>query len=397
MKLRILSPAPYKAKSESLPRLRAVQRFPLRVLVLIGGLVAALALILLASRISSAITDQSTLQGADDPPLLLSGQTANSSAVNAVSRLYHLRADAARVGWTFETHNRAAEFYVALGDPQTAAAHWEAALAERPDDPATLRQLAAYALTAERWDTAVDRLEAYIPYAPDDAWANTWLGVLYAPYNSTVAISALEKALNADSLPSGFDAETLTALRDILAALPSGDLSGPLQVGVVLIDHELWSLAERAFRVAVAVGEGEAEALAYQGLARTMQGKSGAAQIKRALALGADDAKVLYVAALYAQALNDGTGTLDALMTAATLHPDDPAFSALIGQAFLINGLYSEADVWLRYAVEQSGNDPNYVTMLEAFRLDYAPRLDAVEQLLAPSPTPIPAIRSAPR
>lgn len=369
-------------------------------LVLIAGLAGAVTLILLKSRTPSAITEQATLQGAGQPPLSIPGQTVNisaSNAINAVSRLYHLRADAARMGWTFETHHRAAEFYIALGDPGTAAAHWEAALAERPDDPGTLRQLAAHAIKAETWSRAVDLLETYIPYAPDDGWANTWLGVLYAPYNSTVALTALEKALTSSALPSGFDHETLVALRDTLAALPPGDLSGPLNVGIVLADHDQWSLAERAFRVAVAVGGGEAEALAYQGLALVMEGKSGAAQVRRALELGVDDAKVLYVAALYAQALNDGTGSIGALMAAATLHPDDPAMSAMIGQAFLINGLYTEAEQWLRYAVEQSGDDPAYVTMLEDFTQQYGPMLDAAMRIVSPPPTLVPSERNSPR
>jgi tetratricopeptide (TPR) repeat protein len=372
---------------------------------LAAAVAAEVVLILLASvnTPGSTITETDISQGTGDPSLSIQDQTTASggsgeNVVNAVSRLYRLRAETARTGWTFDAHRRAADFYVALGDPQTAAAHWEAALLERPEDAPTLRLLADYALAAEQWGQAVDLLEVYIRQVPGDTWGNTWLGVLYAPYNSIVAISWLENALRAESLPTGFDRETLQLLLDTLKALPPGDLSGALQVGIVLAEHDQWALAERAFRVAVAVGGGEAESLAYQGLARTMQGKPGAAYIKRALELGSDDAKVLYVVALYAQVINDGTATIDALMSAASLNPNDPALSAAIGQAFLINGLYNEAGEWLEYAVVQSNNDPKYVTMLEAFNLEYGPLFEAAaEALAAPTATPVPSNRHNPR
>jgi hypothetical protein len=297
--------------------------------------------------------------------------------------LYALRADAARAGWTFEAHQRAAALYDSLGDPHAAAAHREAALALRPGDRETVRALAVYAVRAEDWARAVEALDGYLAVAPDDAWANAWLGMLRAPYQPAAALVALDAALARGGGIADFERALLESVRDTLAALPPGDLSAALRVGITLVEQRQWPLAERAFRLAAALGGSDAEALAYLGLARAMQGKPGEAALTRALQLDGLNPQVLFLAALYAQALGDGEAAIRALLEAAALSPDDPAISAALGRALAVNGLVTDAEIWLTYAVEQSGDDPQYAAMLAEFEGEYAGLLDVAGALVA--------------
>lgn len=290
-----------------------------------------------------------------------------STANRPVQALYRAQSAALREGWTPEQRRAAANAYAALGDLRRAAALWERAA---PPDAPTLRRLSETYLELGDWPKALDALERLLALdGVDIAWANFQLGLIRASFDPARALAHLRAA----------EPDYGASLAPLIAALQSNP--SPVRVGIALADAELWPYAELAFSQ---VGD-DALALAYAGLARDRQGKDGSAQIARAVALDARSAQVRYLEGLHWRQVGDYQASLDALVQATALDPENPALYTELASAYRLLGDLDSAERWYAQAVTVSNGDPRFQAVLDAFR---AERDSLLEQLgLTDEPT----------
>lgn len=269
--------------------------------------------------------------------------------------LYRVEAIAAHDGWTPERLRLAGDLWREAGDFRQTLAYWQAA-AQTSDDETLLRDIAQMALELQDWNTASDALQRLVLTVPDDAWVNLQLGLLQAPFNFSNALPHLEIAAGENAY-AALSADMTTVLEH--------DPVDALAVGLVLADHELWSFAELAFRQA-ADQQGIAEAFAYVGFARDHQDKEGTLWLDQALALAPQSATVRLLQGLHLRLAGEIDASLNALIAAATLDPENPVMYAELGTAYQLAGDFDQARRWLEQALALSDDDTRYQQLLDA-------------------------------
>jgi tetratricopeptide (TPR) repeat protein len=136
----------------------------------------------------------------------------------------------------------------------------------------------------------------------------------------------------------------------------------PVRIGIALARADLWSHAELAFSQSADPLE-----VAYSGLARDMQGKDGSPQIEGAVAFAPDDPQVRFLQALHLRLNFDYPGSLEAIIQAVALDPENPALYAELGRAYQLAGDMATAEHWLKFAVSL---DEHFQPLLDAFYAD---------------------------
>ncbi len=287
--------------------------------------------------------------------------------------VYHIERQAQRDGWTPALARQAGDLWRQSGDLVRAAAYWENA----GDDPPVVRALAQAYVELDEWARAVDTLERLIRFTPDDAWANFQLGVILAAVAPDRALPYLNAAL-----PAYGD-----SLTEVIEGVRRAD---PLRVGRALAEARLWAYAELAFEQV-----GSARAYAYGGYVRDQQGKDGGALMQMAVALAPDDPQVRLLEGLHYRVQGDYATSLQAIIGAAALDPENPTLYAELGTAYDLAGDALSARRWLEYAVTLSGNDPQFAAILAAFDADQQALLDVLgvtdepTSEAAATPTPV--------
>ncbi len=281
------------------------------------------------------------------PPLQLPAEPQTAQSGRPLQALYQLEAVAAREGWTSDRYRQAGDLWNRLGDPRRAVAYWESA----DPDAILLRERAQAYIDLGRWADAADTLSNLLtllpPAATDRAWAQFQLGLISAAYNPAQALDLLRAAE-----PTYGD--SAAALLPILEGAPD-----PLRIGIALSRQNLWAYAELAFSQSA-----DPLASAYGGLARDMQGKDGSTWIETALTLAPDDPQVRFLQALHLRLNYDYAGSLDAMIQAVALDPENPALYAELGRAYQLTGDLATAEHWLKFAVSL---DANFQPMLDSF------------------------------
>jgi tetratricopeptide (TPR) repeat protein len=275
---------------------------------------------------------------------------ADQSIGRPLQALYQLEAEAAREGRTPERSRLAGNLWRDMGDLRRAVAYWENA------DPAApiLRDRAQAYVQLERWADAADALEQLLALLPDDspdrAWTQFQLGLIRAAYDPARSLDLLRAA------EPSYGA-VVTNLLPVLAGTTDS-----VRIGIALARVDLWSHAELAF-----AQSGDPLAIAYSGLARDMQGKDGSPQIQTAVAFAPDDPQVRYLQGLHLRLNYDYPGSLDAMIQAVALDPENPALYAELGRAYQLVGDMATAEHWLKFAVSL---DDHFQPLLDAFYAD---------------------------
>jgi tetratricopeptide (TPR) repeat protein len=296
---------------------------------------------------------------------------ANRQQGRPVQALYQIEALADAQGWTPERLRLAGDVWHEMGDVTQALPYWEAAGVGLPDDTLLARMLAESYLTLQRWTQAVDQLNRLVEMDFSDVWAHYQLGMLRAAFDPPTAETHLKLAVRAPEYQ-----DVAATLLFVIDEYGTDPLIG-MPVGLALADADQWPLAELAFQYAADVGQQYPEALAYVGLARDRQGKDSRAAIQQAVALGSQNAVVRFIQGLHLREQEDLAGSLDALVQAAVLDPDNPAYYAELGSAYRLLGDLENAEHWLREAVEISNQDPRFQQLLALFYAEEGPSLDA--------------------
>jgi tetratricopeptide (TPR) repeat protein len=286
-----------------------------------------------------------------------------------VQTLYTLEVQAAQGGWSPLQAGRAGDTWAELGDLDRATAYWEVAVQSNQADPGRIRRLADSYLIMQRWSQAVVMLNRLVTLDPRDSWAYFHLGLSEVMTNGSRAIDYLRLA--------AADPSYQAVATDLVAVLErvQGDDTGLMQVGLVLAAYEKWNFAEPIFIAAAAYPNLQADALAYTGLSRERQGKSGRTQIERAIQLAPDHAVVRYIQGIYLREQEDLQGSLAALQFAVAMNPVNPVYAAELGTTLQSIGNLPQAEYWLQTAVALSGNDPRFTELLTQLQqaMDFLP------------------------
>ena len=275
--------------------------------------------------------------------------------------LYHLEADATFNGWTVDAHIRAGNLWRDMGDRTNALPHWEAANANHPNAN-LLRQIAEIYIERGEWGTAWERINTLLELAPNDAWSLYHAGLILAPSDPVTAYGYLGQVAALDNEFSETAQNTLNAIGETET---NSDVI--LRVGTSLASAEEWSLAENAYQYAADVYYPFAEATAYVGLMRILQGKNGEAWISEALALDDSNANIHYIAGIYWRSAGEFLLSENELIQAVLLQPDNPTFHTELGNTYRAMGNPLDAEIWLQTAVIISNEAPLMVEALESF------------------------------
>ena len=285
---------------------------------------------------------------------------ANIQADRPIQALYLIEVIAAQSGWTADLARQAGDLSNSLGDTSGAVAYWEIAVSLDPANATLARHLAQGQIELQHWSQAVVALN-HVVELTDDNWSHFQLGLLQAAFNPQTAALHLELAAR--------DPQFKSVANDLLPFLQV-DLPDPstvMQIGVILAAHDHWDYAEYVFQYAASLLLPFPEAMAYAGLARDRQGKSGTELINLAVAQSADNAQVRYLQGLHLRLTGDDTGSLDALKRAAELDPSNPAYAAELAFAYQQGSSAVQAEYWFKAAVVLSNDDPRFQKLLDNF------------------------------
>lgn len=303
-----------------------------------------------------------------------------------MQQLYRLEYTAQTGGSTSEALASAAQSYRLIGDLALASVYYERALSLDEawvGRASAMQSLAEIYLERADWARAFDILQSLSAAAPSP-WVFFQLGLIAAPVDPAAAVRYLVQA---------DDPVYLRLFAELHSALTDAQTS-PLPVGVILLNRDLLPYAEHAFAIAAesaADAETTALALAYGALARDRQGKSGGDWMARAVALSPNAFMVRYLQGLHLRHIGDDRASLNALIAAAALNPQDPALFAELGMAYRLVGDMTSAERWLREAVRLSNNDSRFVGLLTAFQTAQRSDLQAYFERILPPETAIPS------
>jgi tetratricopeptide (TPR) repeat protein len=255
-------------------------------------------------------------------------------------------------GWTAALHSTTASALTNTGDLAKAAAHWEAALREEPQNLSLARQLAETHMQLKNWDAARAALERVADLAQGDGWARLHLGLLTAPLDARQALGWLDAAeARGIAIPA--------PLHDALENATTTSLA--LVTGAALAESGYYPQAEHAFMLAAEGNFLKADALASVGLMRGLQGLDGLPWLEAAALEDPDSAQVWLVRGLYFRAQNRLFESLDSLVAALNIDPLNPELNAQIAQAYSLLGNTGSAAFWWNQAASLSRQDPRYV------------------------------------
>lgn len=312
------------------------------------------------------------------PLLFRSSSNSSNDARNLIERnrqqgrvmqaLYQAEALAVRIGWSADLLLIAGDLWQEAGDLTRAVPYWQAAA--QSGDSRILRRLAQTQIDLQNWAGAADALTQIIESEPENLWAHYQLGLIRAAFDPQAAAAHLRIAERAPEYDE-VAAVVLRALSD-----------NPIDAGRVLAEAELWPYAELAFQHAADLGQSYPEALAYTGLMRDHQGKIGGAWIEQAVRIASQNPLVRYLQAIHLRLSRDYDASLEAMIQAVALDPQNAALYAELGKAYWLVEDRQNAEYWLEFALDLSDNDPRYQQMLDQFRSEETSRVDEILESL---------------
>ncbi|MEM6527185.1 MAG: tetratricopeptide repeat protein [Chloroflexota bacterium] len=300
---------------------------------------------------------------------------SNQRQNRPVQALYHVEALAARAGWTADLHREAGDLWERIGDPEKALFHRLQATSQY-NDALLWRQIAETYVDRREWGHAADSMARILEAEPQNTWASFHLGMLRAPFRPAEAEEYLRQA----ALDPLYNRAARAVRVTIIEAREDATIDEarlPMLVGLTMTEHDLWPYAELAFdhanTLAAAISEEPfAEALAYRGLAQDRQGVDGLDSMVAAVQADPNNAQIRYLLALHFRYTENYDASVNAMVQAVQLAPENPALYAELGTAYRLAGDLEQAEAWLQAAVATSNSAPEYVRLLGLFYADEA-------------------------
>jgi tetratricopeptide (TPR) repeat protein len=278
-----------------------------------------------------------------------------AKAINLFKRASTLSAD----GWMWF-----GGAYLNLGDLDSSIAAFEQGV--QFHDSAALYTLLAFTLDG-RNDVVGEReaLENLLRLSPQDARAHYRLGLLLTVLEPERALTNL---MQASSLDPEFDpaVQTLRAALNLSATQPDASQQ-MVTIGRALgLVHE-WELSLAAFEKAVALDDENAEAWVWLGEAKQQTGGDGRVELDKAVELDHTSVIVRGLRGLYWNRQEKYQQMLAEYLLSARYEPDNPAWQAELGNAYIKNGDLVSALAAYQHATELEPNESTYWSLLAVF------------------------------
>jgi tetratricopeptide (TPR) repeat protein len=255
----------------------------------------------------------------------------------------------------------------AAGNPEFAVNLWNDQVQKGSQQPDLWYRLAQGYRALSNDSLETQSLQKYLAAQPSDAAAQYRLGLLLASSSPTEALAPLARAAKLDPT---FDASVQILRSDLNTALLSEDPAYRLVIsGRSLGTLGEWKLAVAAFRNAVAVQPGYADAWAWLAEAEQQRGRDGTVEIEKAKALAPDSAMVQGLFGLYLQRQMQPVKALAAFQVAALLEPENPGWQMALGKAYEQTDDLVEALDHYQRAVELAPRDASAWRALADFCL----------------------------
>jgi tetratricopeptide (TPR) repeat protein len=209
-----------------------------------------------------------------------------------------------------------------------------------------------------------------------DAHAYYRLGLLLSASDPE---RALQEFLSASSLDPRYDSVVETMRTTLNLALLETSKSRHLVIigrGLGLVNE--WTLAEHAFRQAVAADGANAEAWGWLGEAEQQLGQDGRAELDKALSLDRKNPIVRSLVGLYWMRHGQPAQALIEYKLAATYDPNNPAWRISIGEAYAQQGDLQAALGAYKRATQIAPTDAKVWRSLAAFSAQYNMQVEDV-------------------
>ncbi len=285
--------------------------------------------------------------------------------------IYYLeRAKLSEQGWL-----ALAYCYIQIGDLTSAQKTFEDGAA-RYQSSAFYEGLAFTYRSQKKWIAERAALENQIHLDFENASAHYRLGVLLTILNSEIALPELMRAA---SLDPQFDpaVQTLRAALNLSATQPDASQQW-ITIGRALGLVAEWNLSIAAFEKSIESDSQNAEAWAWLGEAHQHEGQEGRAELDRAVALDSKSATVRALRGLYWTRQQKYSQALAEYLLAAESDPQNPAWRASLGDAYLKTGDLISALAAYQRATELAPNESEYWRLLAVFCADNGARVEDV-------------------
>jgi tetratricopeptide (TPR) repeat protein len=251
------------------------------------------------------------------------------------------------------------------GNPDTALAAWENALAQGAPPLAVHRRTLAVHRAAHNFPAAIADLRAILALSPADAQAQYQLGLLLTTREPEAALASLIQAAN-------LDASLADAVRLLERTFrPSEETDDPaytlVNVGRALASLGEWELAREAFSQAVAANPDYAEAWAFLGEAKGQLGEDGLLELDTALTLNPASLTANLLYALYHKRQGNLELALVYLHAADNVEPGNPSIQVEIGSTLNEMGNFNRALTYFQKAVLLAPHEATYLYLLAQF------------------------------
>jgi tetratricopeptide (TPR) repeat protein len=219
-------------------------------------------------------------------------------------------------------------------------------------------------------------LQNYITLEDGEAAARYRLGMLLSLLDSENALSELMASAQLDE---AYDPAVQTMRTTLnLAALEQNEARRLVVTGRGLGLVQEWKLAREAFQRATLTEPNYAEAWAWLGEAKQHLGQGGRDELQRAEALDPFSANVRALFGLYWKRVDEPALALAEFQWAAIIEPDNPAFQAALGDAYIQAGDLPPALAAYQRAAELAPKDAAYWRLLATFCRQYTYQIEEV-------------------
>lgn len=267
------------------------------------------------------------------------------------------------------------ELLLALGDLRGASAAWESAGEFAPHPEEILRNLALTYLDLGHSVEAYNAFSDLVFLLPNDLEALLHLGVLAAAIPTAIDeyLQIAHQHMRAGD----------PLIREMIAIIEEyrGDSSQAQRlalVGLILMQHEEWRLAEYAFREALTVDPGFVDARAYHGLALLKIGRDGISELLAAKEADPEAMLPRVLIGMYYLEIGEAEEALLELETAADLDATNPAVLAQLGAALDAAGDVDQALMAYRSATVMDPENPDFWLLLAQYALSREIEIESV-------------------
>jgi tetratricopeptide (TPR) repeat protein len=244
------------------------------------------------------------------------------------------------------------------------------------DSPLLYRLLALAFRQQKDWAAEREALQNQLRLDKKDAFAHYRLGLL-------LSILTPEKALPDLMLASSLDPEYDPAVQTLRAALNASSITPDRSKQMEAIGRGLglvqeWDLSLAAFEKATELNPENAEAWAWFGEAQQQTGGDGRVELDRAVSIDYKSVTVRALRGLYWNRQKKYREMLAEYVLAAQFEPQNPAWQASIGGAYIKLGDLASAFDAYQHATELSPNESTYWRLLATFCAENGVRIEDV-------------------